>query len=73
MVWLAARKKNNPEMNRLWWVDPGWTSGAHQSCSTTPLPSAGQGRENIMKGWRVDIRTGRDHSPVTVMGNTDST
>ena len=22
----------------LWWVDPGWLPGAHQSCSITPPP-----------------------------------
>ena len=35
--------------------------------------SAGQGRENITKGSWVEIRTGRDHSLITVMGKTDST
>jgi len=41
----------------LWWVELGWTPGAHQSCSVTPTSSAGQGRENIMKrlvGQRKD-------------------
>ena len=32
--------------------------------------STGQGRWN-MKGSRVETRTGRDHSPVTVTGKTD--
>jgi len=32
--------------------------------------SAGQGRENVAKGSWVEIRTGRDRSPVTVMGKT---
>jgi len=35
--------------------------------------SGRQGRENTTKGLRVDIRTGRDHSPVNVTGKTDST
>jgi len=35
--------------------------------------SAGQGRENTMKGSWVKIRTGRDHSPITATGKTDST
>jgi len=35
-------------------------------------PSAGQWRANIMKASWVEIRTGRDHSPVTIMGKTDS-
>jgi len=31
------------------------------------LPSsAGQGREKMMKGSWVKIRTGRDHSPITI-------
>ena len=33
--------------------------------------SAGQGRGNMMKGSRVETRTGRDHSPVAVMDKTD--
>lgn len=37
------------------------------------LPSAtGQGRENKTKGSWVEIRTGRGHSPNSVMGKTDS-
>ena len=35
--------------------------------------SAGQGGENIMKGSWVEIRTGRDHSAITITGKTDST
>jgi len=34
--------------------------------------SAGQGRQNIMKSSWFKLRTGRDHSPVTIMGKTDS-
>jgi len=33
--------------------------------------STGQGRGNMMKGSRVEIRTGRDHSLVTVTDKTD--
>jgi len=33
--------------------------------------SAGQGRGNMMKGLRVETRTGRDHSPITVTEKTD--
>ena len=32
--------------------------------------SAGQGRENVMKGSRVETRTGREHSPITVTDKT---
>jgi len=35
--------------------------------------SAGQGRENTTKGSQIEIRTGRDHSSITVMSKTDST
>jgi len=36
------------------------------------LPSsAGQGRGNVMQGSRVETRTGRDHSPITVTDRTD--
>jgi len=34
--------------------------------------SAGQLRENTTKGLWGKIRTGRDHSPITIMGKTDS-
>jgi len=44
-------------------------------CPRKPLchspSSAGQGRGNMLKGSRVKIKTGRDHSPVTVTGKTD--
>jgi len=44
-------------------------------CPPKPLyhspSSAGQGRRSMMKGSRVEIRTGRDHSPITVMDKTD--
>jgi len=46
----------------VWWVDPGWTLGAH----TRSLPSsAGQGDKNTTKGSWVEIRTG------TSLGNYD--
>jgi len=39
---------------------------------TLSLPfSAGQGRGKVMKGSRVETRTGRDHSPFIVMDKTD--
>lgn len=34
---------------------------------------AGEGRENIMKESWAEIRTRRDHSPITIIGKTDST
>jgi len=44
-------------------------------CPSKPLyyspSSAGQGRGNMMKDLRVETRTGRDHSPMTVMDKTD--
>jgi len=55
----------------LWWVDPDWMPGAHQSCSIAPL--AKLDRENTMKISWVEIRTGRDLSPISVTGKTDST
>jgi len=33
--------------------------------------SAGQRRGDMMEGSRVKIRTGGDHSPITVMDKTD--
>jgi len=39
-----------------------------------PLPSsAGEGEKTMTKGSWVEIRTGRDQSPITTMGKTDST
>jgi len=35
--------------------------------------SAGQGRENMTKDSWVKIRTGRYHSPITIIGKTDPT
>lgn len=29
----------------LWWVDPAWTAGAHQSCSITSLPQLDRGEK----------------------------
>jgi len=47
------------------------------SCLPKPLyhspSSAGQGRGNMMKGSRVETRTGRHHSPITVMDKTEWT
>jgi len=54
----------------LWWVDPGWRPDAHQA-ALSPLSSDEKRRENIMKGLWVEIRSGRDHSPITVTGKTD--
>ena len=45
------------------------------TCPPKPLhhspSSTGQERENMMKGSWVELRTGRDHSPVTVTGKPD--
>lgn len=42
--------------------------------SDPALPSsAGQGRENVMEGLCIEMRAGRDHSSVTVIGKTDLT
>jgi len=35
--------------------------------------STGQGRKAMTKGSSLKIRTGRDHSPITITGKTDST
>jgi len=35
--------------------------------------SAGEGRGNTMKGSRIETRTGRDHSLITVRDKTDWT
>lgn len=45
----------------------GWTAGAHHHCFVTPL-FTGQRRENKMKSLWVEIRSGGDRSPITVIG-----
>jgi len=47
--------------------------GAHQSRSVTTPSEQDRGEKNMLKGSWVEIRTGRDHSPTTVTGKTDST
>jgi len=46
-------------------------------CPPKPLyrspSSAGQGRGNMMKGSRVETRTGRKHSPINITDKTDWT
>jgi len=43
-------------------------------CPQKPLyhspSSTGQGRGNMMKGSRVEMRTGREQSPISVMDKT---
>lgn len=39
---------------KLWWGDPGWTSGAHQSLSHLPAQWDRGGRENTTKGQGKD-------------------
>lgn len=54
----------------------GLTLGGSQvpTKAALPLPSsAEQVRENRTKDSWVEVGTGRDHSPVTVVGKTDST
>lgn len=47
----------------VWWVGPGWISGAHKSRSINHSSSpTAQGREHITKGSSVKIKTGRDHT-----------
>lgn len=48
------------------------TLAGHQLPPKVTL-SAGQRRDKITKGLWTEIRAGRDHSAVTVMGKTDST
>jgi len=59
-------------------IDPGCCldlSWINARCPPKPLyhspSSVGQGRGNTMKDLRVETRTGRDPSPVTIMDKTD--
>jgi len=44
------------------------------SLRATPFPQVDkEGKKNTTKGSWVEIRTGKDHSPVTLMDKTGST
>jgi len=60
------------EINSVLWFS---LAGCQVPTKATPhsLSSTGQGRENMMKGSWVEIRTGRDLSPVSIMGEKHST
>lgn len=53
----------------LWWF--GWMPGAHQSCSITPLFDW-RGEKKFNERLTAEVKAGRDHSPITVMGKTNS-
>ena len=55
----------------MWWVDLGWTPGAHQAALSLPLHSTIGGEKYSERLW-VKLRTGR-YSAITFMGKTDST
>lgn len=57
---------------RLHQVGPGWMELSTKAAVSLPS-SDGHRRENVMKGSWIKIRTWRDHSPLTVIGKTDST
>jgi len=48
-------------------------SGDHQNLSITSPLQTGQGRGNMMKGSWLEIRTRRDHLPITIMGRHGET
>lgn len=48
------------------WLD----TRCHQSCSITSS-ATGRGRENVIKGSWIEIRRGRNHLPIAIMGKTD--
>lgn len=52
----------------VWWVDPSWTPSAHQVTLLLSLLSRmWEGKQD--KCLWVELRTGKDHSPITVVGN----
>jgi len=61
----------NPQVCYLFWfgLDKRWVP--IKAAPSLPPSSAGQGRGNMMKILRVETRTGRDHSPTTVMDKPD--
>jgi len=67
-LYMSPKLPNLARCHGLAWLDA--------RCPPKPLyhspSSAGQGRENMTKGLWVEIRTGRDHSPITVTGKTGS-
>lgn len=63
--WEEGVNKSLEEKKKKWHqIDPGWISHACQS--------AGQGKERITKCSWCEIRAGRDHSLITVMGKPES-
>jgi len=64
--------QNSKLFLQLWWVDPGWTAGAHQSHFISPI-LAWTGDKKYNERLVVKVRTGKDHSQITIMGKTDLT
>jgi len=60
-------RKQHPVCFGLAWINARCPPKLLYHCPS----SAGQGRGDMMKGSRAEIRTRRDHSPVTVMDKTD--
>jgi len=56
-------------LEMLWFSLPGHQVPTKAALSLPPPNWTGQ--KNMTKGSCVKIRTGRDHSPVTVIGKTD--
>jgi len=65
---LDVWKKNQPRY-LLFWSGLDKCQVPTKTALSLPLLNW-TGRENMMKGSRVKTRTGRDHSPITVMGKT---
>jgi len=59
----------------VWWVDPGWTPGAHKGALSLSLLSWTRERKynERLKGSWVQIRTWGDQSSITVTGKKDLT
>ena len=73
---LRKQSKHNTNSFSFHHSCGGLTLAGHQMPTKATLPvssSAGQRRENRIKGLWIEIRTRRGHSPITVTGKTDST
>lgn len=68
----APGARERSRSGSVWWFDLGWTPGAYQSHSISPLLNR-TGERNIRKGSWIKLRAKRDHSPVIVMGKTGLT
>lgn len=67
-------QKQDKQKQQKWWGEQKRTMVVGWPCldSYTNLSLAGWERQNIKKGLWIMIRPGQDHTPITVIGKTDT-